>query len=76
MVRVGDLVLAKAGQETVSDPKGFDGRMQVSVFTGPILTDKDLVYRNALLPLALWKVVAIGTAGGHKSATAYIRRRN
>ncbi|RFM30993.1 DNA/RNA non-specific endonuclease [Chitinophaga silvisoli] len=46
--------------------------MQVSVFTGPVFTDKDLVYRDALVPLAFWKVVAIVTGDGRKSATAYM----
>lgn len=45
--------------------------MLVTVFTGPIFTDKDVKYRDALVPLAFWKVVAIVTASGRKSATAY-----
>ncbi|WP_343670032.1 DNA/RNA non-specific endonuclease [Chitinophaga sp.] len=45
--------------------------MMVTVFTGPIFTDQDLKYRDALVPLAFWKVVAIVTESGRKSATAY-----
>jgi endonuclease G len=45
--------------------------MRVSVFTGPYFADDDLEYRNALVPKAFWKVVAIVTETGRPSATAY-----
>lgn len=45
--------------------------MRVSVFTGPFFGDGDLEYRDALVPLAFWKVVAIVTEDGRPSATAY-----
>jgi endonuclease G len=45
--------------------------MRVSVFTGPFFSDEDLAYRDALVPLAFWKVVAIVTEDGRPSATAY-----
>lgn len=45
--------------------------MKVSVFTGPFFTDHDLAYRDALIPKAFWKVVAIVTEDGRPSATAY-----
>jgi len=45
--------------------------MRVNVFTGPIFTERDLPYRDALVPLAFWKVVAIVTEDGRPSATAY-----
>ncbi|HEY2893975.1 MAG TPA: DNA/RNA non-specific endonuclease [Pirellulales bacterium] len=45
--------------------------MKVSVFTGPFFTDHDLAYRDALIPKAFWKVVAIVTEEGRPSATAY-----
>lgn len=45
--------------------------MLVTVFTGPVFTDQDLRYRDALVPLAFWKVVAIVTESGRNSATAY-----
>ncbi|HEX8285927.1 MAG TPA: DNA/RNA non-specific endonuclease [Pyrinomonadaceae bacterium] len=45
--------------------------MRVSVFTGPFFREDDLEYRNALIPSAFWKVVAIVTEDGRPSATAY-----
>ena len=45
--------------------------MRVSVFTGPYFSDKDPTYRDARIPLAYWKVVAIVTDDGRPSATAY-----
>ena len=45
--------------------------MRVSVFTGPYFSKKDLPYRDALVPLRFWKVVAIVTDDGRPSATAY-----
>lgn len=47
------------------------GGMKVNVFTGPFFTDKDKEYRGTQIPLAFWKVVAIVTTDGRKSATAY-----
>ena len=44
---------------------------KVTVFTGPFFSDKDLPYRDALVPLAFWKVVAIVMEDGRPSATAY-----
>jgi endonuclease G len=45
--------------------------MRVCVFTGPFFTDNDLPYRDALIPLSFWKVVAIVTEDDRPSATAY-----
>lgn len=45
--------------------------MRVTVFTGPFFSDDDLQYRDARVPLAFWKVVAIVTDDGRPSATAY-----
>jgi endonuclease G len=45
--------------------------MMVNVYTGPYFTDDDLIYREAQIPLAFWKVVAIVTEDGRPSATAY-----
>jgi endonuclease G len=45
--------------------------MRVSVFTGPFFSDRDLAYRDALIPLAFWKVLVIVTEDGRPSATAY-----
>jgi endonuclease G len=45
--------------------------MKVTVFTGPYFNDNDMQYRNALIPSAFWKVVAIVKDDGTPSATAY-----
>ncbi|NID11264.1 DNA/RNA non-specific endonuclease [Fibrivirga algicola] len=45
--------------------------LRVSVFTGPYFTEDDLTYREALIPRAFWKVVAIVLPDGRPSATAY-----
>jgi endonuclease G len=44
---------------------------RVTVFTGPFFSEKDLPYRDALVPLAFWKVVAIVREDARPSATAY-----
>jgi endonuclease G len=46
-------------------------QMKVTVFTGPFFADDDLEYRDARIPAAFWKVVAIVTDDGRPSATAY-----
>ena len=46
-------------------------KMRVTVFTGPFFSKDDLQYRDALVPLAFWKVVAIVREDGHPSVTAY-----
>lgn len=45
--------------------------MKVSVFTGPYFSKTDMAYRDALIPKAFWKVVAIVKDDGTPSATAY-----
>jgi len=45
--------------------------MRVTVFTGPFFADDDMEYRNARIPAAFWKVVAIVKEDGTPSATAY-----
>jgi endonuclease G, mitochondrial len=45
---------------------------KVSVFTGPVFTEKDKPYRGALLPLQFWKMVAIIKNNGEPSVTAYL----
>jgi endonuclease G len=47
-------------------------RLQVSVLTGPVLADDDPAYRGVELPRQYWKVVAMVTADGALSATAYL----
>jgi endonuclease G len=46
-------------------------KMRVTVFTGPFFSEDDLEYRDARVPAAFWKVVAIVTDDGRPSATAY-----
>ena len=46
-------------------------KMRVTVFTGPFFSEDDLEYRDARVPAAFWKVVAIVTEDGRPSATAY-----
>lgn len=46
-------------------------KMRVTVFTGPFFSEDDLEYREARVPAAFWKVVAIVTDDGRPSATAY-----
>jgi DNA/RNA endonuclease G (NUC1) len=45
---------------------------KVSVFTGPVLDDKDDDYRGVKLPRQFWKVVAMVKEDGKLSATAYL----
>lgn len=46
--------------------------LKVSVFTGPVFTDHDFAYRNALLPLQFWKMAALIKKNGTPSVTAYL----
>ncbi len=46
--------------------------LKVSVFTGPVFTDHDFAYRNALLPLQFWKMAALIKKDGTPSVTAYL----
>lgn len=48
-----------------------DDNMSVTVFTGPVFTENDLPYRDALIPKSFFKVVAIVNDDGRPSATAY-----
>lgn len=45
---------------------------KVTVFTGPVFRDTDLLYRGARIPTAFWKVVAFINDRGKPSATAYM----
>jgi len=45
---------------------------RVTVFTGPVFSDRDLPYRGAHIPLAYWKVLAFLDDAGRPSATAYM----
>jgi endonuclease G len=46
-------------------------KLQISVFTGPVLRNDDPPYRMTRIPREYWKVVCLVTEGGRASATAY-----
>lgn len=46
-------------------------KLQISVFTGPVLRDDDPLYRNVRIPREYWKVVCLVTEDLRASATAY-----
>jgi endonuclease G, mitochondrial len=47
-------------------------RLEVSVFTGPVLADDDPEYRGVNLPRQYWKVAAIVKKDGQLSVTGYL----
>lgn len=48
--------------------------LKVSVFTGPVFRDDDMLYRGQYrIPAEFWKVVAIVKDDGNLSATAYLQ---
>lgn len=48
--------------------------VRISVFTGPVFRDDDMLYRDEyLLPADFWKVVAFINKNGQLRATAYVR---
>jgi endonuclease G len=47
--------------------------LKVSVFTGPVMSEKDRIYRGIQIPEEFWKVVVIlNSFTGRLSATAYL----
>ena len=46
--------------------------LKVSVFTGPVFSERDKPYRGVLLPLQFWKMAAIVKNDGKMSITAYL----
>ena len=46
--------------------------LKVSVFTGPVFSERDKPYRGILLPLQFWKMAAIVKNDGKMSITAYL----
>jgi endonuclease G len=59
-----DYILSKAGQH----------ELDVTVFTGPVFRDDDMVYRGQFrIPAEFWKVVAMVKSDGALSATAYLQ---
>lgn len=45
---------------------------RVSVFTGPVFSNDDMIYRDVPIPSAFWKVLAFVGDDGRPSATAYM----
>ena len=59
-----DYILGKAGQHD----------LKVTVFTGPVFRDDDMLYRGKFrIPAEFWKVVAMVKTDGALSATAYLQ---
>jgi endonuclease G, mitochondrial len=46
--------------------------LKVSVFTGPVFSEKDVAYRGILLPLQFWKMAAVVKNDGNLSVSAYL----
>lgn len=47
--------------------------LKVSVFTGPVFRENDIVYRGVQIPAEFWKIVIIVKEDGKLSATAYLQ---
>jgi endonuclease G len=47
--------------------------LKVTVFTGPVFRDDDMLYRGYRIPAEFWKVVAMVRPDGALSATAYLQ---
>ena len=59
-------------EDHILDNAGARG-LKVSVFTGPVMRERDMEYRDVLIPREFWKVVAmVNDATGALSATAYL----
>lgn len=48
-----------------------NSRERVTVFSGPVFGNRDLLYRDVLIPLAYWKIIAFIDDDDNPSATAY-----
>ena len=48
------------------------GRFKASIFTGPVLSDDDELYRGVKLPKQFWKVAVMVKGDGTLSATGYL----
>jgi endonuclease G len=57
-------------EDAVLEEAALD-RRRVTLFGGPVLTDRDIVYRGVLIPGAYWKVVAY-VLGGTLSARCFV----
>ncbi|HTF96785.1 MAG TPA: DNA/RNA non-specific endonuclease [Cellvibrio sp.] len=47
-------------------------RKALTIFTGPVLTDEDPLYRGVRLPLHFWKIALFAKNDGTLSVTAYL----
>ena len=47
--------------------------LKVTVFTGPVFRENDIVYRGVQIPAEFWKIVIIVKEDGNLSATAYLQ---
>ncbi len=47
-------------------------RKKLTVFTGPVLTEDDPLYRGVRLPVRFWKIAAFVKADGALSVSAYV----
>lgn len=47
-------------------------RKRLTIFTGPVLTEDDPLYRGVRLPIRFWKIAAYVRQNGALSVTAYI----
>ncbi|HSO58281.1 MAG TPA: DNA/RNA non-specific endonuclease [Paenisporosarcina sp.] len=47
--------------------------LKVTVFTGPVFRENDMVYRGVQIPAEFWKIVIIVKEDGKLSATAYLQ---
>ena len=44
----------------------------MTIFTGPVLTEDDPLYRGVRLPLYFWKIAAMARADGTLTISAYL----
>jgi endonuclease G, mitochondrial len=49
-----------------------DDRKKLSIFTGPVLSEEDPLYRGVRLPLHFWKIAAFAKSDGALSVSAYL----
>ncbi|MGZ0168682.1 MAG: DNA/RNA non-specific endonuclease [Planctomycetales bacterium] len=45
--------------------------LRISVFTGPVYSESDPIYRGSNIPQEFWKAVAMISPAGNLHATAY-----
>jgi endonuclease G len=55
----------------ILDNAGIENQ-KVTVFTGPVMDDRDPIYRGVRLPLAFWKIIAYVKSDGKLATGAYM----